>query len=222
LGKNQLRALKVGYLVSSFLTILPGDPHGTFIYFIPSHRLAYDWINDWIYSRFHAMAGRLGPDAVLIAPPNGRDNYRDPSVDDAFVRALDPDDEISTHFLYDGFPFLVVSRQPVCPSDQGKSIPFAAINLACLDEAKLGKLFDDLIDLASSGGDVIGCVPDIGLEFAMDEFSDTALHLQDALELKPHVFGIGLNGNVLLNWLRRRRNQQKRAKMITPVDGQDR
>ena len=211
----------MGYIVSSLLSVGKDDPHRSFIYYLPTRRFAYQWINDWIYQQFHEVAARLGPDAVLIAPPPGRDRYRDwtpESLIRGFSDALEGCHEGSTEFLHTGLPFLVVSRRPVRPGDD--PAPFAAINLASLDETKLLLLFDILIEAASEGADLVDRIPDLGSKLVRNDLDDDADLFDQAIEIKPSIFGIGLNGNVLLEWLRQRRARRDREKEIVPTEGE--
>lgn len=200
----------MGYMVSSLLTVGVDDPHRSFIYYLPTDRFAHQWVNDWIYDRFQKVAGRLGPNAVLIAP-HDRDNLQE-----SFGEALDWESE--DDFLHAGLPFLVVSRRPVRPSGDGEPTPFAAINLASLDEAKLGELFDVLVEAASKDGDLLDSIPTLGAKLANDD-SDDRHYFSQAIELKPHIFGIGLNGNLLLDFFSRRRDRRLREKTIVQTDG---
>jgi hypothetical protein len=134
-----------------------------------------------------------------------------------FSEALGWDHEASTVFLHTGLPFLVVSRRPVRPADN--PAPFAAINLASLDEAKLLLLFDSLIEAASEGADLVDRAPDLGSALAGHDLDDDAALFEQAIEIRPSIFGVGLNGNALLEWLRRRRARRDREQKIVPVEG---
>jgi hypothetical protein len=224
----------VGYIVSSLIAIGEDDQHQSFVYYVPSRRFTYKWINDWIYQRFYEVAARFGPNAVLIAPPPGKGYDRDTPLTNVFFDALTWRDdadwgddwrerereeerrEESTSFLHSDLPFLIVSRRPVRPSDN--LAPFAAIHLASLDEAKLALLFDSLIEAINEGVDLLDRVPDLGHVLATDDPSDS-YGLDRAIEIKPSIFGIGLNGNVVLEWLRRRHDRRDEEKKIISVEG---
>jgi hypothetical protein len=208
----------MGYFVSSILAIGKDDPHRAFVYFLPTRRVKYEWINDWVYERFSVLATKLGPDAVIVAPPPGEhhDDYyaawRDPlSAQSAFS----PVSEQESGVLHSGFPFLVVSRRPVGVVTAGKT-PFAAVNLATLDAEGLTLLIDDLVEAAYNGLDLLDSIPSINADLSheYDETGGWSEIIAEGIQLRPNVFGMGLDLNAMINWLRRWRASRARSKEI--------
>jgi len=51
----------MGYRISSLLAIGPDDQHTHFIYYLPTNRVRYEWVNAWMARHFDDLAGKLGP-----------------------------------------------------------------------------------------------------------------------------------------------------------------
>ena len=199
----------MGYRVSSVLAIAAEDPHSHFLDFLPTRRVRYEWINDWVASRFDSLAAKLGPDAVIVTAPVGREEefWRSMSRTQVeLMQSFQPDRRYADPgFLHSGWPFLVVSRRPLAvpagPPAEREHADFAAVNLAEYAEPELGVLLDELVERARAGADLLDAVPSLmSGPHAISKGSDW--HFDQALELKPNVFGIGLNVNAIFASLR--------------------
>ncbi len=202
----------MGYYVSSVLSVSGGSPHDTFIYFLPSRRLEHDWVNEWIRERFGRIAAQLGPSAVLITSTPGREqDYLSSfeSVDSTF-RAVDG----SVDVLHSGFPFLVVASTPVGAGSSHVGEPGIVVNLAGFDPGSLARLFDALIDGRRALDDLISLIPDTSRDLSDEYDSDLGgwdFAFQRAIELKPNVFGIGLDLNAIYQRIRGRGGRGRRG-----------
>jgi hypothetical protein len=128
----------------------------------------------------------------------------------------------SSDVLHSHFPFFVISREPLGRSADGDAVPFAVVNLAALDEPGLTQLVDDLVEEARRGGDLMDCVPEMAVDLSNeydDRYGGWGFAFAEALELKPNVFGVGLNGNAIVEWLRARKARRTRAREIAQSPG---
>lgn len=208
----------LGFFVSSGAALSGDTKHGLFLFFVPTSRLQYEWINSWIYERFRDLARRLGPEAVIVAPSEGSE-YRDLGSEvDRAGRAFPFD------ILESEFPFLVVSHSPeaLVSGDETSAL---AINLAAFDDKEaLARLFDELI-LASRSGvrDVRRIhltVPmkDLTGEYNTDQ-GNWDFAFEEALELKPNLFGLGLNINAVAKWFRKWRARRAKERQVLGHEG---
>lgn len=208
----------MGYRVTSFLSVGSADRHDHFLYFLPTRWLAYEWINTWIDEHFDSLASHLGPSAVLITTPRGvkaEHTYGWDSIEEMLHRSLRPSNEQaagSTHVrrqpwesLHSGAPVLIVSRRPLTPRDN-ESVDCVAINLAAYDKHGIATLLDQLIQAVQSGDDPLAAVPT-----ALDRTDWSRYEFLKALELKPNVFGVGVNGNAVIDLVRKWRKQHREA-----------
>jgi hypothetical protein len=185
----------MGYYVSSIATLKGDQLHGLFLFFVPARLLQYEWVNGWVYDRFMDLGRRLGPEAVIVAPVD-RHGYRDIRDPDAPERGFE-----RVAVLHSGFPFLIVSPTPDALSVGAGAL---AINLAAFgNEAGVANLFDELIASANSGTPidprklVVPAKTPSDRDQHGDDYSESVM---DSLELKPNVFGVGVNINALAHW----------------------
>lgn len=203
----------MGYIVSSVLAIGNNDSHDSFIYYLPTSRVRYEWINDWVYQRFNSLATKLGPTAVIVAPPPvSVDEYWE-SLESEFGvgSSFCPVDESFGHtegVLHSRLPFFIVSRRPIGAVNIHDVAPFGIISLAGLDEVRLTQLVDSLVEVARRGGDLVECAPQLDAGISGEMTKDEWTHaVARAIEIKPHIFGIGLNVGSILSWFCQRKTQ---------------
>jgi hypothetical protein len=220
----------MGYRVTSFLSISADDTQKHFLYFLPTRWLAYEWINAWMDQHFDSLASSLGPSAVLITTPSGRraEYTEDRSMIEGLLRrSLQPSDDPHAAYsgwavdppwdsLHAGAPVLIASRRPL-PLNSDGPVDCVAINLAAYDEHGLATLLDRFILAVQTGEDPLAVIPT-----AADRTNWSRYDFLKALELKPNVFGVGLNGNAVIDlvrkWRERRRETEphERAKELPP------
>lgn len=206
----------MGYMVTALAAIGEDDYHSLFLTYIPSHgRVATEWVNDWIYAKFSSLAATLGPDAVLIAPAN---RYGD--RDFQGLRGIFRGNDRTTKFIHAGYPLLVVSGLPMRASTVDRDVNAIVINLAAFQgDAGLAGLFDQLADQSRNhAGDVRSLrldVPDVDLtpqHPGWDHFFNLAV------QLKPNMFGVGLDLNEIATFLSsRHRREAARAEVVIPM-----
>jgi hypothetical protein len=186
------------------------DGHEYFLYFLPAQEMVSLWINDWIGANFDRLASRLGPEAVLITSPEGSE--------DSFLSSAEKFQWLLQESLYPvreggmegslvlhmGVPELIVSRHPLRLQDPQDKIDCAVINLSAYGERDLARLFDHLINAIDEEKDPLDAIPVVasaktppGYEYA------------EAFELKPNVFGLGINGNAIIRMLREWRSKRQ-------------
>ena len=219
----------MGFVARSISQITDDDDHGYFLYYMPARRLSYQWVNDYFASKLVTLAGQIGPRGGLMIVPNLV------ALTDYSAELLARISELgisvtSTRFLRSGFPFLIVSRWPL-HSDKmidGSRPNFVAVNLAAIDdEVKLTSFIDDLcstIDLGflveekeGEGEDYLKAISSLDKDLTKqydDKYGRYSFAFSEALELKPNVFGIGVNIDSIirdvLNNLHVRRERKKK------------
>jgi hypothetical protein len=195
----------LGYKVISFLSVSSTDGHEYFLYYLPARGMASLWLNQWINSNFDRLASELGPRAVLITSPEGaEDSFLESArgvqgLLDASLRA-DEDNFV----LHEGAPMLLISRLPLRADQPQDTVECAAINLAAYDPNRLAELFDHLIVSTRKGEDPIDGIP-----LADVKGSPPRYGYSEVLELKPNIFGVGVNGNAVIEMLKRWRQQRR-------------
>jgi len=201
----------MGYKITSFLSVSSTDGHEYFLYYLPARGMASLWLNRWISSNFDRLASELGPQAVMITAPEGaEDRFLDSAreVQRLLDFSLRPKDE--GYVLHEGAPILLISRRPLRVDQPKDMVDCAAINLAAYDPARLAELFDHLIDSVRNGKDPVDGIP-----VADIEESSPVYGYSEVLELKPNVFGVGVNGNAVIqmlrSWNQRRRSRPRRS-----------
>lgn len=200
----------MGFKVSSFLSISIADGHEHFLYYLPARGMGSLWLNDWVASNFDRLASKLGPDAVLITSPEGRENEFWESgyeVMHLMHDSLEPHyGTLAGDFLHGNGPVLIISRKPLRPEHRDEEIECAAINLSAYDSQSLAGLFDQVIEALDAGEDPLEAIPSSEAGKGTAEYG-----FVEALELKPNVFGIGIDGNALIKMLKKwRERRQKR------------
>ena len=65
----------MGYRVTSAFSVSPNDKHKYFLYYIPTSKFGYNWINDWLEANFYKIAENLGPIGVIIGPLPRKEEY---------------------------------------------------------------------------------------------------------------------------------------------------
>lgn len=199
-GKYACAAM--GYRVSRFLSVSSTDTHDYFLYFLSTRWFAYEWVNRWVDHHFDALAMELGDaNAVLIAAPRGQRRGAS-DLNESLWRAVDMEQPVE-EALHSGAPALIVSRRPLGVREDG-DVECAIVNLAAYDEQGISALFDGLIGEMQRGGDPFVAIPDA------PDMTDRWHEWLKAFELKPNVFGLGLNGNAVIDlirsWRQRRRD----------------
>lgn len=192
----------MGYYISSAFSVSPNDRHSYFVYFVPGlepyERLSTDWINSWVHDHFAKIAQALGPNGVIVSPPPGA-NWDD---DTDFRRHL-PFSTASNGedaFLHGGMPFLLLSRSPLQPDNMGSSEGLALNLVKCANEHELALLFDTVVTGIRNDDwqYIIDKFPPQEPAKQPDNFGGWLDTLSKVIELKPNVFGIGVNLNAVL------------------------
>ncbi|HAS8250651.1 TPA: hypothetical protein I7673_22595 [Vibrio vulnificus] len=194
----------MGYYVSSALSVSLSDSHSFFVYYVPADenfmRMSTSWIDDWVHENFSKIAGMLGPNGVIVAP-SPKKRWEDGSFNE-FHCLFDEYTDYDDNFLYIKSPFLLISTSPIRRENvvevERNGI---AINLAsCADEKELSEVIDILID----------GIKDNNLEYIVEKFpkqnsckapteGGSGFHaLNNMVELKPNIFGLGVNLNAIL------------------------
>ena len=185
----------MGYHISSVLSIQSNDTHSFFAYFIPSKRLEYKWVNDWVDKHFLEIAQSFGPKGVLVAPtPLYTVSYTKEieeylGVDDRYYRQMDESLRYEDMVHYSGYPLIVFTRSPIQNhSERDKAI---ILNLAgCKSEQTLGKVLDVLIATGiKDDWEEIRNLPDLSVDIA-DKY-----HFEEAAEIKQNVYDATINRN---------------------------
>lgn len=209
----------MGYMVTALAAIGEDDYHSLFLTYIPSHgRVATEWVNDWIYAKFSSLAATLGPDAVLIAPAN---RYGD--RDFQGLRGIFRGSDRTTGFIHAGYPLLVVSCSPMRASAVDRDVNAIVINLAAFrDDAGLAGLFDQLAEQSRNHADDVRSlrldVPDVDLTPQHDDTGGWGYLFNLAVQLKPNMFGVGLDLNEIATFLSsRHRRVAARAEVVIPM-----
>ncbi|WP_162908294.1 hypothetical protein [Allorhizocola rhizosphaerae] len=204
----------MGYRVSSILLIPPNDKHCAFVYYVPTYSVRYSWINDAVYDAFELVASRLGPRAVLIGPHKDNPYAYSDSLTQVFMEGeARANRDWRSSFLHVGLPFLIGTRRPLSVEDPPEMTDLAAINLAAFKDAdSIRGLLDLIIAATRTGRDLVEDLPRIERQahqvvkaYDDDEIldeDDWSFVFEKALELKPNVFGLGLNLNAVATWLR--------------------
>jgi len=199
----------MGYKVSSFLSVSVADGHEHFLYYLPARGMASLWLNDWVDSNFDRLASKLGPHSVLITSPEGRENEFWKSgyeVARLLHESLEPRyGTLAGDLLHAGGPVLIISRKPLRPGHQDEEIECAAVNLSAYDSQSLAGLFDRVIEALDAGADPLEVIPSSEIGKGSEEYQ-----FIEALELKPNVFGIGIDGNTVIRMLKKWRKQRQK------------
>lgn len=184
----------MGYVVSTVFAVPSNDRHSFFVYYVPARdpyrKLATDWINDWVHSNFGRLASFAGPNGVVILPHKawGDDDYK--GIGYCLFENFDDG------FLHGKMPFLIISRVPL---EKGKGASQAiAINLVkCENERELELVFDNILD-GIRRNDWQSIIDNFPLQAAAKEpegYGGWYSMLNKVVQLKPNLFGIGLNLN---------------------------
>ena len=210
--------MRVGYQVVSIAAVRCDTAHTHFVYFIPGSYLENEWVNEWFGSHFNTIAVRLGPAGVIVAPLVGREReYRESFETRGQIGAelvelgesFREDWRAATrHVLHTGWPLLVVSQRAFDPDDDRReNADFAIVNLSTCSEPQLARLVDGLIERSQTNRDLVPALEDLTRDWARPTGlgSLAAWIAEEGLELKPNLFGIGLNVNAIAAWYRRRR-----------------
>jgi hypothetical protein len=194
----------MGYYVSSAFAVSPNDKHSYFIYFIPGQkpydRLSTLWINEWVHLHFSEIAQHLGPTGVIVSPPRGASWKEDEigrlELEWPFTGLSKGEDQ----FLYSQMPFLLLSRSPL-QHDLTKHKEGIAINLVkCANEQELACVFDIIIaGIREDNWQHI--IDNFPLQERAEEpdVGGSWFEWLKMLELKPNVFGLGVNLNAALD-----------------------
>src|ERR1044072_2076925 len=210
-------------MIRSIFAVSPNDKHSYFIYYIPAHSFASDWIHEWMKEKFPEIAQQLGPKGVIIAPsPNHDQDFLEELLELYSMGAFfgDVHDQVAEdeplpepwkdpdhmeffrqeRMLHEDSPILIFSRSPL--SKEGEPNMAYVINLEeCRDERELGQVFDILITtIRNDNLDLLKQLSDL-LNRHNQRGEDTAVEAVDAFELKPNIFGLGINFNYLLKKL---------------------
>lgn len=193
----------MGYYVTSVFAVSPNDKHSYFVYFIPGHdyQLSTAWVDDWVHLHFSKIAQRLGPMGVIVSPPRGT-NWEADRIGELILEW--PFTDLSNYeddFLHHGqMPFLLLSRSPLQP-DPKNGKEGIAINLAkCANEKELAQVFDTIIT-GIRKDDLQYIVNNFPLQEHAEKPDERGRWIEwsKILELKPNVFGIGVNLNAAMD-----------------------
>lgn len=223
----------MGYRISSLLGVSPNDSHSYFLYFIPSLNYEYahlKWMNNYIFDNFNNLASDLGPKGVIIAPLKDKtDEFRRsyPSVEIFLEKSTglskhgcffsqpqlhptDNDDYLEKH-LHSGEPMIIFSQVPLNSTRDGKGI---LINLSKItDEPTLGKILDAIIKTVSTDNfdGLLNLLPIFEKRNRKEDDAgdDEIENYLDMLELKPNIFGLGVNFNAVLTFVNKRLLKRK-------------
>ena len=191
----------MGFYVSSAFSVSSNDKHSYFVYFIPGRepydRLSTAWINSWVHEHFSEIAQSLGPTGVIVSPPPGT-SWRD---DERRLAGQIMDrSKFEDEFLHGHMPILLLSRIPLQPGlDEHKE--GIAINLVkCADDGELAGVFDTIITgIREDNWQYI--IDNYPLQVPAEEpdgYGGWLQMLNKVVELKPNVFGHGVNLNAAL------------------------
>lgn len=201
----------MGYKVHSVMSVSSADGHEYFVYYLPAAKIASLWLNNWINSNFDLLASKLGPKAVLITAASGQeDSFRHSAheIEDNLSESLRP---VGGHreeaVLHEGAPMLLVTRAPLRIDLPADTVECAAINLSAYGEGELAALFDHLIEAIEEERDPLEGIP-VAL---IDGRKDDVYRYSEALELKPNIFGLGVNGNAIIRLLQQWREKNSRG-----------
>ncbi|HEU4738415.1 MAG TPA: hypothetical protein VFS54_04950 [Solirubrobacterales bacterium] len=199
----------MGYKISSFLSVSRADGHEHFLYYLPARGMASLWLNEWVNSNFDRLASKLGPQAVLITAPDGQEAEFSKSGDQVLRLLYDSLDPVvfrgpASDLLHGGGPVLIVSRKPLYPEKPEEEIECAAINLSAYDPQRLAVLFDQVIDAVQTGADPLDVISGSEVGKGSPDYEYI-----EALELKPNIFGIGIDGNAVIGMLKKWRERRQ-------------
>ena len=185
----------MGYHVSTIFSVSPNDKHSYFIYHIPSQSFEFKWIDDWLEENFKRIAESVGPSGVIISPHENKGEEFIESILEIngggciFCSASDSN---SSGVLHAGFPFLIISRIPLQNIEDNADV--IMINLAgCKEKGKLGLVFDVIVRVVKE--DNWNLLDTIPLQKPVKYPSNWAFALNEAIELKPNFFGVGIDLN---------------------------
>lgn len=194
----------MGYYVTSAFAVSPNDKHSYFVYFIPGRepykRLSTAWINTWVHAHFSEIAQALGPIGVIVSPPTGK-NWDDREVGLAYPFMYNSEDEDG--FLHGHMPFLLILRSPLQPETEGNKDGIAINLVKCADEQELASVFDTIITgiRNDSWQYIVENYPNQERAEEPNNYGGWLVRLSRVLELKPNVFGLGVNLNAAMELL---------------------
>lgn len=194
----------MGYQISSILGVASDDLHSYFLYYIPSQGFEYrkcEWMNEYMAKNFTRIAQLVGPNAVFITPLdyNRREYYEKVNTIEGFFCRGEGRRRDILAICHSGRPFLIFSKTPLCENTSGDGI---IIDLAGIqDEATLGAVLDAIIKTICSDSfeDFVNHLPE--LTPSEDRPDPMHLDLTTMLELKPNVFGLGVNLNAVIDYV---------------------
>lgn len=170
----------MGYKVSSFLSVSSADGHEHFFYYLPAQGMASLWLNHWINSNFDRLASKFGPKAILITSPEGGE--------DEFLRSAREAEQVLGESLrsagnWDAEKILHEGSPMLIVSRQPLRVDDPEDRVECA-----------VVNLAAYDQD--------GLAKLFDQ-------LIQAVQ-KPNVFGVGVNGNAVVQMLKAWRKRRSR------------
>ena len=193
----------MGYYVKSLFAVNPNDAHSYFVYFVPGGKpymsLSTEWINSWVHKHFQNIAEAVGPTGVVVSPlprNNWNDDIADSGMAWPFMDAAEGEDD----FLHGHMPFLLVSRSPIQKKNANECDGIAINLVKCVDEKELAYVFDQLIN-AIRQDNWESIVENFPLQEAAsepDSYGGWLERLNSVVELKPNIFGLGINLNAAL------------------------
>lgn len=189
---------QMGFQVKSALAIIERGGYDAFLVYVPSRRMEFAWINDWMDDRFSEIADRLEGKGALIVPSG--DGYADYNLAESLFC-----DELP----FDRTPYLIAVRCEKNPTPETRPHEGVAIHVGDLSDQGLAQLFDALLDSTNSGTDIHEAA-----RAAADRIRRVGHHHSHPLDedgplvLQPNFFGLGVNLHALLRMFRRRRADQ--------------
>ena len=212
----------MGYLVSSIFSVSPDDAHEVFVYFIPGrnpyYRLETEWINRWVINNFALVAQRLGPTGVLIAPTDAAGSFFEEVLQahNGFPRPFMDQARGEDQLLHEPFPFLIISKRPITKekSDECQSYYFNLVRFA--NERELARFFDCIVECVRRSDKlerIVELFPDQEAAEEPTSYGRVVEDLNSMFQLKPNVFGVGVNLNEAIDrfgqWLKTRKAQKR-------------
>ena len=209
----------MGYQLSSFLAVSPSDKHRYFLYFIPARKYrdpSKIWINEYFEDAFSSIARAIGPTGVVVTPTEGGAEEYVESI--AGIRSggclfsqhqlfSEPSDRLPD-YLHNGQPYLILSAQPVLPESKCEGM---ILNLDSVpDKATLGKIIHAIID--SIKGEKIEILREALPEWDRSYDQKKLDSFTRMLELKPNLFGIGINLKEVVSFINNKFNEKAARK----------
>lgn len=196
----------MGYRVSRLSSISTNDDHSYFLYFLPGSEYRQrnsEMVNQYFEDSFFHIAKDLGPNGVIVTPHRDAEEYISDiaglelngcifAYQDGFKR-----DELEEIF-HNGHPYLIVTKDALSLSKKADDAIIIDLDTIPSDQ-HLGQLVHLLV-LSIKKND---------LNYFIDNFThwdraydkDGLSKYLSALELRPNLFGIGVDLKKLFSFI---------------------